>query len=179
MATRMDILSCLHHLSVGFPAASPSSETIRAFCEDLEDLDPNVLWQACVQLRKTARFFPVSGEIRAACETIAPMPKEIPAYHQRLLPAPRREDDVPMPDETRRWLARLGERTAMEREATARASGSDRSLSEIRRAIRRTKPEDEAAWQAYSRRVLGKIRPPDSGVGGTGEDAGRSAGSGG
>jgi hypothetical protein len=146
----MEILTCLKHLAKGWLGARYSVE---AYVEDLSDLGPETLWRACQELRRTAeKFFPTIGEIRATCERMSP--RDIPAYHQRFLPERVRDDVVPAPAETKRIFAQLRERTAREQAEADRANGGGRSLEQIRRTIQRTKPEDEAAWQAYSRRVL-------------------------
>ena len=75
------VLLALDHLRRGFPSAAMDRETIEAYCQDLEDLDPQELMAACRQLRQTSKFFPSISEIRGLCSR-----PESPTYHRPYVP---------------------------------------------------------------------------------------------
>ena len=64
MATKVEVLACLDLLLAAYPNTQLPPETIRAYCEDLEDLDASVLQRACRRLRKTSKWFPAISMIR-------------------------------------------------------------------------------------------------------------------
>ncbi len=137
MSSEIQVLAAINHLAAGFPSSPLAPETVRAYCEDLADLNPELLWSACKALRRKTKFFPAIGEIRAECERIRP---EIPVYHRLYLPPPPEPEEVRMPPEARAAFDRLKEALAMEKRAKEARFDAERELWR-QRSLRRAERE--------------------------------------
>lgn len=79
----------LRQLAAAYPKTHIADATLAVYASDLADIDPCVLAEALVTLRRTLRFFPTIAEIRETCavDVLAP-PDTSEAFRQALSGTP-------------------------------------------------------------------------------------------
>jgi hypothetical protein len=68
MANEAEVMTCLDWLAAGWWREQMPPESVRAYVQDLADLDSQDLWEAVQHLRKTAKKWPLISEIREATD---------------------------------------------------------------------------------------------------------------
>jgi hypothetical protein len=109
MANRAESLAAIAILAAGWPRVRIPKSTLEAYCYDCEELDPDALKEAALNLRRTVKWFPTISELREATRRIEEDRARFKRPVQAELPIVSPEDLMPPDPDTQAKNKRMVE----------------------------------------------------------------------